>query len=1541
MEFSATLLLAGPRSPATRLQATAQLELTLPDVRRVDIPGADHNAPDMHAPELVAAHLESFVDPAPASPAVAVTAAAGERRSPAARGSATRRGSRRVDGRMTARRPSGGIDVLIITALQLEIEALLALGDGGERGWQEAYDPSGFRYHVREIPRDPSRGGAPLRVAAAWSGQMGEGAAAVRATHVVGHLDPACLAMCGICAGARGDVALGDVIVAQRVYSYDHGKLIATKNRRGQRSESLIRDIETYNLEKTWAMDAAYFARDRDVCAALAKERPRSLESQERWLLHRLLDHEHEGAPLPTDHPELAALCPRYSDLVLLLRGKGLLEKRPGVLKLTKKARALVRDERLRHPRGLPDDPPLRVHVGPIATGKTVREDPELFSRLRREVRKTLGAEMEAAAIGYVAEHLGRRSIIVKAVSDHGDHDKDDAFQAFAARASATFLLAFLQKHMPEQRAPAPPALPPPEVSAPAREGGRSDDFLSRVQRVCELHAGQSAVVERFEAPPPFGHYLRVSRNDGGIARTYPVAALDQPVSDEALDAFLAHIDARYRRDDSGMISHLIYRGDLATPALVDRAAARRVRLQSFVEYQGLIDFSRYLQWQTTRLENDTVYPPSIYIGQRMRVLDPEEPDEKDALEELTAWLGSPHGRFVVILGDFGTGKTFLLHELARRLGTSGGPVVPVLLEMRSLEKARSLDELVAQHLARSKMEAIRLQAFNFMLAEGRIALLFDGFDELALRVSYDRAAEHFDTLIQAAQGNAKVVVTSRSQHFLSDRQVRMALAERAALIQGHRLTKLLPFSKEQIRLFLNKRLGSEAAGEERLRLLDDVKDLLGLSANPRMLSFISEIDSGELKAARERAGEITSAGLYRLLIERWLKNEFVRANPRGAPPGLSVDQLRKAATTLAMLLWQRTERTLNPSELPQRLLDEVQALSERRMESGTLAHQIGSGTLLVRDEDGNFGFIHQSVLEWLVAREAATEVLKTGDSAALGVREMSDLMIDFFGDLAGPAVSLGWADAALRGAAGETAKKNALRMQARLRGEIVGVELNVLRREGVELAGHDLRGKDLSGQDLRGANLSGANLTDARLVEARLEGASLARATLVGADLTRAVLEGADLSGADLSGARLLGADLRGARLVGAVLRAAKLVGAQLDRGALDGLDAAGAALPDATLPVQRVTRSAPSCVALSWSNSGRVLASAHEDGAIAFWENGSGLELGRVVALEEQPRTLKFLPGDAALALWTGRSLLRCDVATGRVERLLVETHPALEAAIGPEALLAIGSSTEDIKLWSRWNVEPRGVPVGPVDYGEQLGRMVFSRDGRTLAIGAFDGAIHLWDSARSVPARALRGHEASVFDLAFNAEGTLLASGSADRTIRLWDVRAGEELKLFKGHYRPVHHVGLSPDGRWLVSVSTGDKIRLWDVGRGNYRMLHGHTKNVVSVEFSPDGTLLASASEDGTIRLWTVPGGLCVAVLVHLQGGWIAFSPDGRYKLGGDTTGAFWHEIGDCRFEPGELDPFLPFALRIPHRDPLFERSYPSPAPSSHEGPARAG
>src|SRR4029077_14272567 len=104
----------------------------------------------------------------------------------------------------------------------------------------------------------------------------------------------------------------------------------------------------------------------------------------------------------------------------------------------------------------------------------------------------------------------------------------------------------------------------------------------------------------------------------------------------------------------------------------------------------------------------------------------------------------------------------------------------PILIEMRDLQRARTLDELIAQHLVARKEVRFDLKKFRYMLEKGRLVLLFDGFDELAQRVTYESATDHFDTLLQAAGGQAKVVVTSRAHHFVSDQQVKTALIQRA-----------------------------------------------------------------------------------------------------------------------------------------------------------------------------------------------------------------------------------------------------------------------------------------------------------------------------------------------------------------------------------------------------------------------------------------------------------------------------------------------------------------------------------------------------------------------------------------------------------------------------------------------------------------------------------------------------------------------------------------------------------------------------------------
>ena len=641
-------------------------------------------------------------------------------------------------------------DVLIITALLDELDAVLALGEGGKDGWETAPDGDGFPFHFREFPREE---GDPLCVAAASFDEMGGNGTASRATALLKFLEPGCLAMCGICAGKQKDVFLGDVIVASYVYRSDSGEFSATqRDPEGHRSEAFFPDFKTFNLKDRWRVDAAYFAREKDWITELAKTRPLSLEAQQRWFLRTLLAHEQGGAKAPSTHEHRNKHCPAFATVRDRLRQRGLLVNQPGVLALTDNGRGVAKD--------LADadepftDPAFRIHVGPIGTSEVLQKDSELFVRLKKRERKTLGAEMEAAALGRVGEQLGLPTLIVKAVSDYGDGGKDDQFREFAAHASAQVLLRLLLRNLnPLEGTPKDGRR---DSGAPHREHlgpERGDDLLSRVQEVAKLRLeakGETAEFVRIRAPAPFGGYLRVSKREGAFPSVFPVAAVSDLTTD-VFEAFLNTIDARYRKDDPSMQSVLVYGGARPPDNLVARAAKRRVFLQSFTEYQGLIDFRGYLERQVKRLEEDPIYPPALYVDQRAEVLwdgaktiTQAKTITRNVLGELNTLLDSPDPRFILVLGEFGTGKTFLLHELARRMAKEGGPLVPVLVEMRALEKAQELNSLVSQHLANAGMERFDRPAFHYMLSHGRIVLLFDGFDELALRVSYERAAGTF-----------------------------------------------------------------------------------------------------------------------------------------------------------------------------------------------------------------------------------------------------------------------------------------------------------------------------------------------------------------------------------------------------------------------------------------------------------------------------------------------------------------------------------------------------------------------------------------------------------------------------------------------------------------------------------------------------------------------------------------------------------------------------------------------------------------------------
>ena len=320
------------------------------------------------------------------------------------------------------------IDVLIVTALKEEFDAVRAVARGAINDWQEHRDHAGFTY----LTRDYTGVSGPFKVGLVRAVSMGGFAAGQVATRLVRELDPRCLAMCGICAGRRSQVFLGDVVVADRVYQYDTGKLYA--------DGTMLQDITTYNLDPRWKQAAEHFTLP-DV-DRLQGARPLSLEQQQHWLLGILYDEEE-----PLRHPLRTSACPDWTRVVKRLKEKRFVTATG--LGLTKKGRNYFENQCLLFPDGFPPDPPFRVHVGPMAAGNKVVEDDAIFDRLAKSERKILALEMEGAAIGMVAEmqrvpHL----LIAKGVCDYADSDKDDRYHAFAALASAEFTLAFLRDQL-------------------------------------------------------------------------------------------------------------------------------------------------------------------------------------------------------------------------------------------------------------------------------------------------------------------------------------------------------------------------------------------------------------------------------------------------------------------------------------------------------------------------------------------------------------------------------------------------------------------------------------------------------------------------------------------------------------------------------------------------------------------------------------------------------------------------------------------------------------------------------------------------------------------------------------------------------------------------------------------------------------------------------------------------------------------------------------------------------------------------------------
>lgn len=322
------------------------------------------------------------------------------------------------------------IDVLLICALKDEYDQVLEVKKKLlDPGWKEQNGPR--RWKVSD-GRFEVKDGEPLHIRTSWATHMGREQAQATASMLI-HDHPArCLAMSGICAGRRDKVALGDVIFGDRLWSYDAGKSTLSEDR----TRHFQGDPLQFRPPTPWVQRMQSLKISPTEPWLL--ERPAlPLEHQEAWLLARLLNGDD-----PPKCPDFKEACPEWSStLERLWKRKWLIKDQ---LVLSETGRAQAEKQKLLYPSGLPAPPAFQTHVAPLATGAEVTEDEGVFSRLSETMRKVLGVEMEASALGALGDTLDIPVLVAKGVSDFGDAWKDDRYRHFAARAAAECLIALL-----------------------------------------------------------------------------------------------------------------------------------------------------------------------------------------------------------------------------------------------------------------------------------------------------------------------------------------------------------------------------------------------------------------------------------------------------------------------------------------------------------------------------------------------------------------------------------------------------------------------------------------------------------------------------------------------------------------------------------------------------------------------------------------------------------------------------------------------------------------------------------------------------------------------------------------------------------------------------------------------------------------------------------------------------------------------------------------------------------------------------------------
>ncbi|MFF2630468.1 NACHT domain-containing protein [Kitasatospora griseola] len=430
------------------------------------------------------------------------------------------------------------------------------------------------------------------------------------------------------------------------------------------------------------------------------------------------------------------------------------------------------------------------------------------------------------------------------------------------------------------------------------------------------------------------------------------------------------------------------------------KAAASEDRLFCY-SFDELIDeeadFEPYLRWveeEVRRRGIDTRYVPlsckkdevDPVTGQRLATSDYRWQD--GGLDDYVArWLDEPAKQHLSVLGEFGMGKSWfalhLAHTMvqawrdAKRRGVPR-PRLPLLIPLRDYVKQTTVQGLLAEFFFdKHKIDLRSADVVRVLNRMGRLLLVFDGFDEMAARADRNTVVTNFWSLASAVDQGAKVLLSSRKEHFRDAQEARdlfgakLSASGHGAIVDGPTfdIVELVPFDDEQIERMLRNRLA-----EDKVRTVMAHPDVLELMRRPVMselvIDALPEIEDG---------AEVDLARIYLYAVKRKMDRDVLEERTFTS----RADKLY----FLCEVAWEMlsTDRlSLNYRDFPDHLRSCFGPAVQSAKDLDFWEQDMRNQGMLVRNAEGDYGPSHKSLLEFLVALRMVAQLgLLEGDFLA------------------------------------------------------------------------------------------------------------------------------------------------------------------------------------------------------------------------------------------------------------------------------------------------------------------------------------------------------------------------------------------------------------------------------------------------------------------------------------------------------------------------------------------------------------------------------